>query len=68
MLPQPDPHVLDSNPLFAALYKDLETTKLEANGRGRVGLGVGDKVGLKERGEVEEVSFAFWFRLMFALS
>lgn len=62
MLPQPDLHVLESNPLFAALYKDLETTKLEANGRARVGLGVVDKVGLKERGEFEEVGFfLFWF-------
>jgi len=32
MLPQPDPQTLSSNPHFAALWKDLTTTKIQRNG------------------------------------
>jgi len=32
MLPQPDPHVLTSNPQFALLFKDLTETRLAENG------------------------------------
>ncbi|THW66236.1 hypothetical protein D6D20_01473 [Aureobasidium pullulans] len=32
MLPQPDPQTLSSNPHFAALWKDLTTTKIQRDG------------------------------------
>lgn len=35
MLPQPDAEVLQSNPQFALLWKDLATDKIQRNGVSR---------------------------------
>lgn len=69
MIPQPDPHVLQSNPQFELLYRDLQKNKLHANGSSRIR---DDKV-LKEKLGFQEVcgvcfSFACSFVVFSSLS